>query len=217
MASARKKLLLFFQENIGKALTKEKLANVAGVYDWARSIRSLRQEGYDIELLKNGSYVMHSTTKSSSGTKRVGVDSKTRYRILQRDNSVCQRCGRGVNDGVKLAIDHKIPVELGGENSDDNLWVLCEECNLGKKHWFSDENAESMKRILAEKSGTKRLEKYFEEHPNVLIEPATLQVVSGIRDWERTLRMIRQNKNKVIRFVKKEKESGKEGYIYTPR
>ncbi|MEN6511771.1 MAG: HNH endonuclease [Chloroherpetonaceae bacterium] len=212
MPGAKTKLLNLFKENVGKPLSKEKLATTADVFDWARSIRTLRQEGYDIELLENGFYVMKSL-EMKVGNKRSVIDAKTRYRIMQRDNSTCQRCGRTVSDGIKLAVDHKEPVDMGGDGSDDNLWILCEECNLGKKHWFSDQNAEEMKKIFLEKSGAKRLEMFFDMHPNEVIEPAKLAVISGIRDWERTLRLIRERTHKDIKYVRKD-SSGNEGYIY---
>jgi len=210
---AKTKLLNLFKKNVGKPLTKERLAKEAGVFDWARSIRTLRQEGCNIELLSNGSYVLKSLEMKEDGNKRDNIDLKTRYRIMQRDNSTCRRCGRTVSDGVKLAVDHKIPVDMGGDGSDENLWVLCEDCNLGKKHWFSDQNAEEMRNLFQEKSGSKRLELFFELHPNELIEPSKLEVVSGIRDWERTLRLIREKTGKKIEYVRKD-ASGKEGYIY---
>ena len=164
--------------------------------------------------MKNGSYVLKSFNKSDSAKIRKPIDAKTKYRILQRDNSTCQRCGRTIKDGVKLVIDHKIPVDMGGDSSDENLWVLCEDCNLGKKHWLSDENAEEMKKILTESSTEKRLEMYFEFHPNELIEISKLQVIAGTREWTRQLRYIREKRNKNIFYVKKDPKTGKEGYVY---
>ncbi len=215
MPGARTKILSLFQKNIGKPLSKDTISQEAGIFDWARVIRALRQEGYDIELLKDGSYVMNSVEKKD-GNLRGTIDAKMRYSILLRDHSTCQRCGRTAKDGVKLVIDHKIPVELGGETTEDNLWVLCEECNLGKKHWFSNGSVEEMKQLFSEKIGGKRLKMYFQNHPNELIEPAKLAVISGIRDWERTLRMIRQKDGMNIKYVRKDEETGKEGYIYEP-
>lgn len=214
MAGARSKILVLFERNIGKPLSKEKIAKEAGIFDWARVVRALRQEGYDLELLKDGRYVMNSKGVKDGGKTRIAIDAKTRYRILQRDHSACQRCGRTPVDGVKLVIDHKIPVELGGDSSDENLWVLCEECNLGKKHWFSNGNLEEMKALFKEKSGSKRLKMYFEMHPNELLDPAKLSVISGIRDWERTLRLIRQRTGKQIVYVRKDPKTGREGYVY---
>lgn len=55
-----------------------------------------------------------------------------RYDVLRRDNFRCVRCGRGREDGVKLHVDHIVPVSRGGKSTMDNLQTLCEDCNLGK-------------------------------------------------------------------------------------
>ena len=211
---AKKKLLAHFQKNVGKELDKNTLSKIAGVHDWARVIRTLRQEGHQVVLLKNGCYRMNGLKKRSDGRVRGAIDSRTRYRILHRDNSTCQRCGRTPKDGISLAIDHKIPVHWGGHTVDDNLWTLCEECNLGKKHWFKEEDAESMKKLLAEPTGRRRMQMYFEMHPGELIEPSVLDQISGIRDWERTLRSIRQKTGKRIKYFKRHPKYAREGYVY---
>lgn len=48
--------------------------------------------------------------------------------ILARDSNTCQTCGATTN----LCIDHKIPLSLGGETCEDNLWTLCKTCNARK-------------------------------------------------------------------------------------
>ena len=55
--------------------------------------------------------------------------SKIRQRILKRDSYCCQQCGQ---DNGKLHVDHIIPRRLGGTDSEDNLQVLCQKCNLSK-------------------------------------------------------------------------------------
>ena len=57
---------------------------------------------------------------------------KLRYSILSRDSFQCQLCGRGQSDGVKLHVDHIIPVSKGGKTVPENLRTLCDECNIGK-------------------------------------------------------------------------------------
>lgn len=213
MAGARTKILELFLQNVGKSLTREEIARAAGVYEWARMVRALRQEGYDISLSKDGTYTLLSKDKKE-GNERGYIDRKTRYRILQRDNSTCQRCGRTPADGVKLHVDHKVPVDFGGRTEDENLWVLCQECNEGKKHWFKDEDPEEMKKILF-MSGTKeRLNAYFDLHPNELIEISRLQLIGGTREWTRALRFVREENGKSIEYVRKDPTTGIEGYIY---
>lgn len=60
------------------------------------------------------------------------MTSAMRYEILKRDNYRCQICGSTAQDGVKLHIDHIIPVSKGGKTVPENLRVLCDRCNLGK-------------------------------------------------------------------------------------
>lgn len=55
-----------------------------------------------------------------------------RYNVLRRDGFKCVRCGRGSADGVKLHVDHIVPVSRGGKSTMDNLQTLCEDCNCGK-------------------------------------------------------------------------------------
>lgn len=51
-----------------------------------------------------------------------------RRRIFRRDGKRCRIC----NSGHRLTIDHIIPVVKGGGNEDENLQVLCHNCNARK-------------------------------------------------------------------------------------
>lgn len=55
-----------------------------------------------------------------------------RYDVMQRDHFRCQICGATQADGVKLHVDHIVPVSKGGKTEMSNLRTLCERCNLGK-------------------------------------------------------------------------------------
>lgn len=57
---------------------------------------------------------------------------KLRYKILARDGFTCQYCGLAPRDGINLQIDHMHPISKGGDNSEENLIVSCNLCNLGK-------------------------------------------------------------------------------------
>ena len=54
---------------------------------------------------------------------------KLRAIILEKYNSICQRCG-SKND---LHVDHIIPYSKGGWTREDNLTVLCSKCNYKKR------------------------------------------------------------------------------------
>jgi len=65
-------------------------------------------------------------------TSRVPIPAGLRFAVLRRDGFRCAYCGQGEGDGVKLHIDHLVPVALGGKNEIDNLVTACQHCNLGK-------------------------------------------------------------------------------------
>lgn len=46
---------------------------------------------------------------------------KIRERIALRDGYACQRCGRVTTQGQ---VDHKTPLHLGGQETDENRWWL---------------------------------------------------------------------------------------------
>lgn len=65
--------------------------------------------------------------------ERAKMTDSLRYDILKRDNFRCQICGSSAQDGVKLHVDHIIPVAKGGRTIASNLRTLCDRCNMGKR------------------------------------------------------------------------------------
>jgi 5-methylcytosine-specific restriction endonuclease McrA len=57
---------------------------------------------------------------------------RLRFSILKRDNHTCKACGRSAADGVALHVDHVVAVANGGKTEEDNLQILCADCNQGK-------------------------------------------------------------------------------------
>lgn len=108
-------------------------------------------KGYDLDIIPNyqNKVILDSPTQNVAKDailpdkvlqqkgKRV-IPLAYRYKVLKRDNSKCVACGRGVNDGVTLHIDHKLPFSLGGLTELDNLQTLCSECNISKSNRFID-------------------------------------------------------------------------------
>ena len=70
--------------------------------------------------------------QKSKQYQRQAMSSTLRYEILKRDGFHCVLCGRGHEDGVKLEVDHIVPVSKGGKTIKSNLRTLCQECNRGK-------------------------------------------------------------------------------------
>ncbi len=62
--------------------------------------------------------------------KRVGINKYQRNRILERDWNKCMDCWSDEN----LEIDHILPVFRWWRNVDDNLRVLCRQCNTIHKN-----------------------------------------------------------------------------------
>jgi len=217
MPSAKEKMREYLFSHVGEDVTRETLREVAGnIQDWQRSLRQLRQEtGLDIVATQTG-YVLTSLEPVREPQIRRQIDNRLKYAVLQRDNSTCQRCGANIHNtpNVKLVIDHKIPVELGGETIIDNLWTLCSECNGGKQAFFQDEDADSLKEVMQMNSAAKRIKAYFEFYPNTVIEPVKLSTIANVRDWERTLRLVRAKENMNIEWIRPNGDYPMGGYIY---
>lgn len=217
MAGAKEKMKIYLLNHVGEDVSRETLREVAGnIQDWQRSLRQLRQEtGLDIIPTRTG-YILTSDVPVNEPQIRRPIDARLKYAVLQKDNSTCQRCGANIQNtpNVKLVIDHKVPVDLGGATTIDNLWTLCEDCNGGKKAFFTDENADAVKQIMRMDSAAKRLKAYFELYPNIVIEPIKLSTIANVRDWERTLRLVRAKYNMQIDWIRPNEEYRMGGYIY---
>ena len=75
-----------------------------------------------------------SSSQNDIKKERNKLTAGLRYDILKRDNFKCQICGRSAQDGIKLHVDHIIPVSKGGLTTWNNLRTLCQDCNLGKSN-----------------------------------------------------------------------------------
>lgn len=64
-------------------------------------------------------------------SRRRPLGTKTRFRVLHRDNFKCQYCGIGVT-AATMHVDHVVSVAHGGSNELSNLKTACRSCNLGK-------------------------------------------------------------------------------------
>lgn len=80
--------------------------------------------------------VVHERYQSRGHVKRSNVSSGLRFKIMERDKFKCCICGRTASDGIKLEIDHKMPVAKGGTNDESNLHTLCDVCNAGKSDLY---------------------------------------------------------------------------------
>ncbi len=68
----------------------------------------------------------------TSKKERKLMNNQLKDEVLKRDGYKCCVCGKTEADGIKLEIDHIIPVSRGGQTTISNLQTLCNECNLKK-------------------------------------------------------------------------------------
>ena len=144
---ARDKIRKYFIENVGKIVTTKQIRRIAGISEYARRIRELRdEEGYQIMShndradLKPGQYILENTTRKPVISRCISP--QLRNEILERNGYTCQRCGAGPGDAdpfnpgrkIRLHIDHIKPISQGGKDTKDNLRVLCSACNQGKSN-----------------------------------------------------------------------------------
>lgn len=144
---SKDKIRSFFEANVGKIVTTQQIRKVAGVSEYARRLRELRdEEGMQIKShidrhdLKPGQYILENLKRVPSLGR--GISPQLRNEILERNGFTCQLCGSGPGDTdpfnpnrkIRLNIDHTIPLSQGGSNKKENLRVLCSACNLGRKN-----------------------------------------------------------------------------------
>lgn len=193
-----------------------KLCEEEGLHHWDRVVRNLiQQEGYDIERKKGKWIKLKSLFRKPVVAKRGSISKRMRFAVFERDNYTCQGCGRTIkNDGVKLCIDHIIPVNWGGETSFGNLQALCSECNEGKQAWITGEEDSVMKEVSKKSNAKDRLKVYFQSHPNEEISVDRLAVVAKTREWTRQLRKLRQETDMVIIAKRKNKTENRDSDSY---
>lgn len=77
-----------------------------------------------------------STTTYLRQRERSLMTPKLRADVMRRDGYRCRMCGASRHDGVRLHVDHIVPVSRDGRTLPENLQTLCEACNLGKGNRF---------------------------------------------------------------------------------
>lgn len=141
---ARDKLREFFLTNIGVVLDSDTLRSVAGISEWARRVRELRnEEGYQILThndrsdLKPGQYVLENPKPQPAFAR--DISKETRAYVLDRNGYTCQMCGAVAGEPhpfdparrTRLHIGHIVDKSMGGTDDPSNLRALCSVCNEG--------------------------------------------------------------------------------------
>lgn len=83
---------------------------------------------------------MSSKSKKQPAKRTQGMNwirKERRLAIYLRDGMACCYCGAGVEDEVKLSLDHLVAYSKGGSNDASNLVTCCHRCNSsrGNRPW----------------------------------------------------------------------------------
>jgi len=142
---ARTKIRAYLESNVGKVVTTHQIREVAGISDYPRRIRELRDEEgmqirshHDVLTLKPGEYLLETLDRVPAIER--SISPQLRNEILERNGFTCQQCGAAAGDPdpytpgrkVRLHVDHIVPIAQGGTDDRDNLRALCSTCNQGR-------------------------------------------------------------------------------------
>jgi 5-methylcytosine-specific restriction endonuclease McrA len=146
------------------------------------------------------------------------ISSGTRARILLRDRSTCQMCGRAPQvDGVRLLVDHKIPRDWGGKTEDENLWSLCEECSAGKRKHFASKDPVVMRAVVNDRSVHKRIGELLKLYDGRPVPAELIEFVANQGawqdDWKKRTRELRYLGWKIVP-IKEKNERGRVKVYY---
>lgn len=148
---ARTKLRDYFLQNVGVVLDSDTLRQVAGISEWARRVRELRnEEGMNIVThndrsdLKPGQYILIDTKPLPAFERRISKE--VRALVLDRNGFTCQMCGAVAGEPhphephrkTRLHIGHIIDKSQGGSDDPANLRALCSVCNEGSANLTLD-------------------------------------------------------------------------------
>jgi 5-methylcytosine-specific restriction endonuclease McrA len=179
-----------------RAFVARKLGEAPAQTD--RRVRDLR-DSFDIpsEYRDGGyRYVLRGWRSGGPREARSGISGRLRAEVLAPQR--CAQCGRSPLDhGVVLVVDHKIPREWGGDNARDNLQPLCEECNHGKRDFYSsyDGFAEQIRRAIRHEEPHRRIGELLKAFNGEWVPGDLVGIVASAiqyqEDWQKRTRELR--------------------------
>lgn len=98
------------------------------------------------------SHLDKTTYNALSKAERGEVSDSLRYDVMNRDKFRCVICGASADEGVRLHIDHIVPISKGGKSTPDNLRTLCERCNIGKSNKIETRGSNTPNNANAQKN-----------------------------------------------------------------
>jgi hypothetical protein len=177
---------------------KREIPEFAGQTHFDRRGRSLNVP-FILEREWNGGRMTYRLAGRRENAGTAGrISNRTAAQVKFRDGSRCQMCGKGIEDGVKLEVDHRIPVAWGGSDDLENLWTLCQPDNQGKKSYFAslDEYTDKIRAAVNHDEVHHRLGELMKAFGTGKPVPSyLLQLVASAKqyneDWQRRMRELR--------------------------
>lgn len=145
------------------------------------------------------------------------VNPRLRAQVLHAAAGRCGMCGRTINKhGVVLVVDHRVPRDWGGKTTPDNLWAICEHCNLGKKNLFASMDKPAIRAAIGHRSVHVRIGELLKAVGVGIPVPSTLLefVAMDQEDWHKRLRELRYL-GWIIQVSKKKTPDGRVRSFYT--
>jgi len=90
--------------------------------------KQVYSEDSRLKRLKQEVEALEGAIQKSGAAKRTPISDVVKLAVYARDDGKCTRCGSSQD----LQFDHIIPIAKGGSNSEQNIQILCEHCNLQK-------------------------------------------------------------------------------------
>jgi hypothetical protein len=134
--------LSYLQVHLGEWVTNATLRDRCELDDVTRCLRSLRADGWPIEVDGKGACRLLPQERTAPRHDGQGVTGQQRQRIFERDGRRCRVCGFGAGEVnrfgeiVRLEVHHRQPRHHGGSSDDANLETLCMRCNHEKQAWW---------------------------------------------------------------------------------
>jgi len=134
-----------------KDLFPIKIKGVTDCQDWGLLYNKYKDNYYDVnnlskevtELMQDDDVTKHSgiipyllSDRSINYEKYLSIRSFTenqKRRVYEKQNHICPICGKKF-EFEDMQGDHIIPWSLGGHTSEDNLQMLCKDCNRRKNN-----------------------------------------------------------------------------------
>ena len=195
----RELLAIFKRYGIGKPVTvaqmRESLpGDISAQENLHRRIRALRDFGYRLPYsAKHGAYILESEEPTGETADTDPIPGRLKAEVLLAAGGRCQMCGKTVaEDGIRLVVDHRVPRKWHGRTERENLWPICEECNIQKRHFFAAFDPKIMRHCMKYEQPIQRIGELLKVFAGKPVPRQLLEVVGQDEQWSRRLRELRE-------------------------